>query len=191
MNKSFWLIIYVILKLTSNTGNLIKNNNRKNPTDTPHRNFQQPESQLGDNQHLYSLFRILRRLDFFTKSKSKKKVYVPKLYYTPKLLYIKQQMEVKHTPKHYNTGILHDKVYLPVHHPFTPSLTKSFANVSYSLVKSTPHIQHTNFSRMLSTILVTNLKFYQELDSDKMKNGYPNSNNFMSQIIDIYCYTFP
>ncbi|HFI0057528.1 TPA: DDE-type integrase/transposase/recombinase, partial [Streptococcus suis] len=89
----------------------IKNCIKRNPNATLIEIFYKLKTNKGYDRHPCSLFRILRKLDFFKSPKTKKKPYVPKPYDTPTKLGIKWQMDVKYVPTHCYTGKLPDKFY--------------------------------------------------------------------------------
>lgn len=89
----------------------IKNIIRRNPNASLIEIFYKLKTQKGYDRHPCSLFRILRKLAFFKKGKSKKKPYSPKPYDTPKAIGIKWQMDVKFVPKHCYTGTLPDNFF--------------------------------------------------------------------------------
>ncbi|WP_277281560.1 transposase, partial [Streptococcus hyointestinalis] len=89
----------------------IKNCIKRNPNATLIEIFYKLKTNKGYDRHPCSLFRILRKLDFFKSPKTKKKPYVPKPYDTPTELGIKWQMDVKYVPTHCYTGKLPDKFY--------------------------------------------------------------------------------
>lgn len=89
----------------------IKNCIRRNPNATLIEIFYKLKTNKGYNRHPCSLFRVLRKLNFFLSPKTKQKPYVPKPYDTPTELGIKWQMDVKYVPSHCYTGKLPDKFY--------------------------------------------------------------------------------
>jgi len=89
----------------------IKNCIRRNPNATLIEIFYKLKTNKGYDRHPCSLFRVLRKLDFFKSPKTKQKTYVPKPYDTPTEIGIKWQMDVKYVPSHCYTGKLPDKFY--------------------------------------------------------------------------------
>ena len=89
----------------------IKNCIRRNPNATLIEIFYKLKTNKGYDRHPCSLFRVLRKLDFFKSPKTKQKTYVPKPYDTPTEIGIKWQMDVKYVPTHCYTGKLPDKFY--------------------------------------------------------------------------------
>ena len=89
----------------------IKNCIRRNPNATLIEIFYKLKTNKGYDRHPCSLFRVLRKLDFFKSPKTKQKPYVPKPYDTPTEIGIKWQMDVKYVPTHCYTGKLPDKFY--------------------------------------------------------------------------------
>lgn len=89
----------------------IKNCIRRNPKATLIEVVYKLKTNKGYDRHPCSLFRILRKLEFFNSPKTKKKTYVPKPYDTPTNLGIKWQMDVKYVPTNCYTGKLPDKFY--------------------------------------------------------------------------------
>ncbi|WP_128833656.1 DDE-type integrase/transposase/recombinase [Streptococcus troglodytae] len=89
----------------------IKNCIRRNPHATLIEIFYKLKLNKGYDRHPCSLFRILRKLDFFKPAKAKTKPYIPKPYDTPTKLGIKWQMAVKYVPKDCYTGAMPDKFY--------------------------------------------------------------------------------
>ena len=89
----------------------IKNCIKRNPNATLIEIFYKLKTNKGYDRHPCSLFRILRKLDFFKSPKTQNKPYVPKPYDTPTKLGIKWQMDVKYVPTHCYTGKLPDKFY--------------------------------------------------------------------------------
>ena len=89
----------------------IKNCIRRNPNATLIEIFYKLKTNKGYDRHPCSLFRVLRKLDFFKSPKKKQKPYVPKPYDTPTEIGIKWQMDVKYVPTHCYTGKLPDKFY--------------------------------------------------------------------------------
>lgn len=89
----------------------IKNCIKRNPKATLIEIFYKLKTNKGYDRHPCSLFRILRKLDFFKSPETKQKPYVPKPYDTPTKLGIKWQMDVKYVPTHCYIGKLPDKFY--------------------------------------------------------------------------------
>lgn len=89
----------------------IKHCIRRNPKATLIEIFYKLKTNKGYDRHPCSLFRILRKLEFFKAPKAKQKTYVPKPYHTPTELGIKWQMDVKYVPTHCYIGKLPDKFY--------------------------------------------------------------------------------
>ena len=68
--------------------------------------------ELSYSRHYASLYRVLRRLDFYKSNIKPKKRYIPKPYHTPLNLGEKWQMDVKYVPKScYTSAVPHDDKY--------------------------------------------------------------------------------
>ena len=89
----------------------IKNCIRRNPQATLIEIFYKLKVKKGYDRHPCSLFRILRKLGYFSETKATKTTYTPKPYDTPTELGVKWQMDVKYVPKHCYTGTLPDTFY--------------------------------------------------------------------------------
>lgn len=62
-------------------------------------------------RHYASLYRVLTRLDHFTKGKKTYKKYVPQKYHTPECLGEKMQLDVKYVPNDCNANFVGDNKY--------------------------------------------------------------------------------
>ena len=65
----------------------------------------------GYKRNPCSLFRILRKLDFYKKVEKKVKPYIPKPHNTQKVIDEKWQLDVKYVPKRCYLGLHPDKFY--------------------------------------------------------------------------------
>ena len=77
---------------------------RRNPHISVNELYGKLSREKGYTRHPGSLYRVLQRLGYRQKPKTKEKKYVPKPYDTPKGLGMKWQMDVKYVPKNCYTG---------------------------------------------------------------------------------------
>lgn len=83
---------------------------RRNPHISMSELYGKLRLNYGYSRHATSLFRVLRKMDFYI-NKEKHQKYVPKPYDTPINIGIKWQMDVKHVPKTCYSGSNGDKFY--------------------------------------------------------------------------------
>lgn len=88
----------------------IKNLIRRNPHISMSELYGKLKVDYGYSRHAASLFRILRKLNFYV-NKEKHKKYVPKKYDTPTNIGIKWQMDVKYVPKECYSGQDNQRFY--------------------------------------------------------------------------------
>ena len=96
---------------TSEELSWIKNLIKRNPNISMIELYAKLKFNKGYKRHPCSLFRILRKLDFYKNIEKKAKPYIPKPYNTPKTLGEKWQLDVKYVPKRCYTGVNPDKFY--------------------------------------------------------------------------------
>ncbi len=88
----------------------IKSLIRRNPTISMCELYGKLKTEKGYSRTASSLFRVLRKLNFYI-NKEKHKKYVPKKYDTPTDIGIKWQMDVKYVPKECYSGQGNQKFY--------------------------------------------------------------------------------
>lgn len=88
----------------------IKDLIRRNPTISMCELYGKLRTEKGYSRTAPSLFRVLRKLNFYV-NKEKHKKYVPKKYDTPSNIGIKWQMDVKYVPKECYSGQDNQKFY--------------------------------------------------------------------------------
>lgn len=88
----------------------IKDLIRRNPTISMCELYGKLRTEKGYSRTAPSLFRVLRKLNFYV-NKEKHKKYVPKKYDTPTDIGIKWQMDVKYVPKECYSGKDNQKFY--------------------------------------------------------------------------------
>lgn len=76
----------------------IKDYTRRNPNISLSELYGKLRTEKGYSRHACSLFRLMRKMGYFTHKENHKK-YIPKHYDTPKQLGIKWQLDVKFVPK--------------------------------------------------------------------------------------------
>jgi transposase InsO family protein len=77
----------------------ITNYMRRNPYISVFELYGKLRTNRGYTRHPLSLYRVMKRLGYFKKTKPKKKPYIPKHYDTPTHLGVKWQLDVKFVPK--------------------------------------------------------------------------------------------
>lgn len=88
----------------------IKDLIRRNPTISMCELYGKLRTEKGYSRTAPSLFRVLRKLNFYV-NKERRKKYVPKKYDTPSNIGIKWQMDVKYVPKYCYSGQDNQKFY--------------------------------------------------------------------------------
>ena len=158
----------------------IKNLIKRNPNISMIELYAKLKINKKYNRHPCSLFRILRKLDFYKDAEKKAKPYIPKPYNTPKTLGEKWQLDVKYVPRQCYTGSHPDKFNY-----YTMIDESSRERFIYPFKEQYILIQLYNLLRWLFRSLDTNQKLYKLI----MVLNLLTLRTLNEYILSMYCVT--